>query len=157
MKITAQANYVHGTRYLRLNFNGIHAQVHWQGTSGNGQPWAVFRWFDPLWSVFRWYDPLYGRAVHTIPSGETRWCRLILNFYEEKAEAAGQKGAVFPPWPRACWSDFLQIARFVAAGKTSPILLLGWLEDNAPEPWSKLASPEPIECFRALSPLPLSE
>lgn len=59
--------------------------------------------------------------------------------------------------PNADWGALLQVGKAVAAGRAEPLVVLGWIEDHLPEPWSLFASPDPIEAFRALSPLPLYE
>jgi hypothetical protein len=49
-------------------------------------------------------------------------------------------------------TDLYTIARMIAAGKTPKFALTGWIEDNLSEPWSLLASPQPLDCLRALCP-----
>jgi hypothetical protein len=57
--------------------------------------------------------------------------------------------------PRCDLDSMLAIVKQVAAHRCDPLVLLGWVEDHMPEPWSLLASPTPVDAFRALCPLPL--
>lgn len=45
-------------------------------------------------------------------------------------------------------TDLMPIVRRVMAGRCDPHVMFGWIEDNAPEPWSLLSTPDPVAFFR---------
>lgn len=129
----------------------------------------IFIWFDG-WRYKHPYRVEHAMGVRleytrTPDHRERGWaqsklCLFYLDEYEDVIYPHWRPrrhqyaaGDYFPggDWPGA----LLSISRSIAAGRAEPLNFLGWIEDNMPEPWSLLATPEPLEAFRQLSPLPL--
>lgn len=60
------------------------------------------------------------------------------------------------PQPSADWGALVELVRR-APHHDVGLMILGWIEDNLPDPWARLATPDAREFFQSLVPLPLWE
>lgn len=157
MLVSAHAAYEAGKRHLRVSFGGadwahttyVRMVARWARSNKRQVPHLALSW---------------GTAGFGGPKdGSVRLVRVFLPvdgnaklFWRPRGELHEREGPIAHPY--GDWNAFLTVCRFVAAGKAPKEAIGGWLEDNAPEPYSLLAGPSPVECIRQLvSPLTLLE
>lgn len=78
-----------------------------------------------------------------IPEGEPPWNRRRARW------AAVER-------PNVNWAEFVELCRR-APYHDVKLMVLGWMEDNLPGDWAKLATPQAREFFQTLLPIPIWE
>ena len=63
---------------------------------------------------------------------------------------------VMVPQPNMDWDAFVGLVRKTPYHDVK-LMVLGWMEDNLPDPWCLLATPDARKFFQSLVPLPLWE
>lgn len=148
--LSVRVAYENGKRVLSGSIDSIYFVMRWHTN------FLTFSWYSPNY----WYDAGTGSA-HSVQLSLWRervsWVGTQYYTVFMSGTPRTQSLSDVVPAPEQNWGDLMQIARFVAARKCEKTLLLGWIEDHLPEPWSLLASPDPVECFRRICPVPLSE
>lgn len=155
-----QTIYEHHRRAYGIWFNWVYPNtqpcIHfrWQETKSKMPPCLTLTWVSPKF-VAGLGQALFVHVELQRALAFVRWHETVVGVHDEICTTFKRADLDYPSMT-APLSDLLEAARMIAAKRGRPEFLLGWIEDNMPEPWSLAASPNPVDVIKALCPVPLS-